>query len=120
MAETAATTNKPTARRRKPAARRPAPKPRSLVERAALTYVGATLAARDRVVDAANSVVGTFTAGELRKRQARYERRGTTSRNRFERDAKQARARFEGAVRRNRGEVTEAAQRIRDKVSGLV
>jgi hypothetical protein len=89
------------------AARTTAEQGKSLVERAALTYVGATLEARDRVFGAAGTVADTFgtrkkAERELKKLQARYERRGTTSRNRIEREAKKARTRLERVVRRNR------------------
>src|SRR5918995_1436090 len=72
----------------------------SLAERAALTYIGATLEARDRIVGAAGSVVDTFstrkkTEKELNKLQGRYERRGVKARNQLERDVKKARTRLE-------------------------
>src|SRR4051794_39641777 len=98
------------------AARTTAKQGRSLVERAALTYVGATLEARDRVVGAAGTVADTLTTRkkavrELEKLQARYERRGTTSRNQIERDVKKARTRVERVVRRNRNAVERDASR---------
>jgi hypothetical protein len=98
------------------AARTTADQGRSLVERAALTYVGATLTARDRVIETAGSVAGTIgtrkkAVRELEKLQARYERRGTTSRNQLERDVKKARTRVERVVRRNRNAVEKDAAR---------
>ena len=86
------------------AARATAREGRSIVERAALVYVGATLEARDRVVGATSTLVdnyGSRTAAERRLKQleARFERRGTTARNRFERDVKKARTRVERVVR---------------------
>jgi hypothetical protein len=107
------------------AARTTAQQGRSLVERAALTYVGATLEARDRVVGAATSVADTFgtrkkAVRELEKLQARYERRGTSSRNQLERDVKQARTRLERVVRRNRNAVEKDATRGVDALTGRV
>ncbi|HEY6886726.1 MAG TPA: hypothetical protein VI300_03065 [Solirubrobacter sp.] len=98
------------------AARTTAEQGKSLVERAALTYVGATLEARDRVIDAATTVTDTFgtrakAERELKKLQARYERRGTTSRNQLERDVKKTRTRLERVVRRNRNAVEKDASR---------
>jgi hypothetical protein len=98
------------------AARTTAEQGKSLVERAALTYVGVTLTARDRVIDAAGTVADTFgtrkkAVRELEKLQARYERRGTTSRNQLERDVKKARTRLERVVRRNRNAVEKDASR---------
>jgi hypothetical protein len=107
------------------AARTTAEQGKSLVERAALTYVGATLEARDRVLGAAGSVADTFgtrkkAVRELEKLQARYERRGTTSRNQLERDVKKARTRLERVVRRNRDAVEKDATRGIDVVTGRV
>ena len=92
----------------------------SLAERASLTYVGATLAARDRVVETATSLVDTFgtrkaAERELKKLQSRYERRGVKARNQLERDVKKARTRLERVVRRNRTAVERDAAR-RDNV----
>ena len=94
------------------AARTTAEQGKSLVERAALTYVGATLEARDRVLGVADTF-GTRKKAEreLKKLQARYERRGTTSRNQLERDVKKARTRLERVVRRNRNAVERDAAR---------
>jgi hypothetical protein len=102
------------------AARTTAEQGKSLVERAALTYVGATLEARDRVIGAAGSVADTFgtrkkAVRELEKLQSRYERRGTTTRNQLERDVKKARTRLERVVRRNRDAVERDAAK-RDNV----
>src|SRR4051812_17229162 len=82
----------------------------SLAERAALSYVGATLEARDRVIEAAGTFADTFgsrkaTERELKKLQSRYERRGVKARNQLERDGKKARTRLERVVRRNRNAV---------------
>jgi hypothetical protein len=99
------------------AARTTAEQGKSLVGRAALTYVGATLEARDRVLGAAGTVADTFgtrkkAERELKKLQARYERRGTTARNQLER-----------VVRRNRSAVErEAAQRpnaVTEQLAGV-
>src|SRR3954447_12125888 len=67
----------------------------SLAGRAALSYVGATLEARDRVIGAAGSLAGTLGSRkaaerELKKLQTRYERRGIKARNELERDVKKA------------------------------
>ena len=105
------------------AARTTAEQGKSIVERAALTYVGATLEARDRVIDAATTVTDTFgtrakAERELKKLQARYERRGTTSRNQLERDVKKTRTRLERVVRRNRNAVERDASRRPNLVTG--
>jgi hypothetical protein len=102
------------------AARITAEQGKSLAERAALSYVGATLVARDRVIDTATSLVDTFGSRrtaerELKKLQSRYERRGVKARNQLERDVKKARTRLERVVRRNRTAVERDAAR-RDNV----
>jgi hypothetical protein len=110
------------------AARTTADQGKSLVERAALTYVGATLEARDRVLGAATTVTETLSTRkkavrELEKLQARYERRGVTSRNQVERDVKKARTRLERVVRRNRNAVESVAARrpnvVTDQLAGV-
>ena len=102
------------------AARITAEQGKSLAERASLTYVGATLAARDRVIETASSLADTFGSRkaaerELKKLQSRYERRGVKARNQLERDVKKARTRLERVVRRNRTAVERDAAR-RDNV----
>jgi hypothetical protein len=92
----------------------------SLAERAALSYVGATLEARDRVIETATSIADTFgtrksAEREFKKLQGRYERRGVKARNQLERDVKKARTRLERVVRRNRTAVERDAER-RDNV----
>ena len=110
------------------AARTTAEQGKSLVERAALSYVGVTLVARDRVIETAGSVADTFstrkkTERELKKLQARYERRGITARNQLERDVKKARTRLERVVRRNRTAVERDASRrsnvVTEQIAGV-
>jgi hypothetical protein len=98
------------------AARVTAEQGKSIVERTALSYVGATLEARDRIVGVVSDVADTFgtrksAERELKKLQSRYERRGTTARNQLERDVKKARTRLERVVRRNRNAVERDAAR---------
>ncbi len=102
------------------AARTTAEQGKSIAERVALSYVGATLTARDRVVETASSLTDTFGSRkaaerELKKLQSRYERRGVKARNQLERDVKKARTRVERVVRRNRTAVERDAAR-RDNV----
>jgi hypothetical protein len=92
----------------------------TLAERAALSYVGATLEARDRVLETATTIVDTFgtrkaAERELKKLQGRYERRGVKARNQLERDVKKARTRLERVARRNRDAVERDAAK-RDNV----
>ena len=65
-------------------------------ERAALTYVGATLTVRDRVAD----LVNTYSKrSQVERRLKAFERRGTTARNRVERELKKRRTRLEREIR---------------------
>ena len=94
----------------------------SLAERAALSYVGATLEARDRVLEAAGTLAETFGSRkaaerELKKLQSRYERRGVKARNQLERDVRKARTRLERVVRRNRAAAERDAERRPNVVS---
>src|SRR4051795_1219354 len=67
----------------------PAAQVQDLVERVALTYVGAILAARDRVAEGYAFLTETYGDAESVERQLkRFERRGTAGRNRFERELK--------------------------------
>lgn len=95
----------------KAAARKPAAKGRAaskpvarpgVVERAALTYVGATLEARDALV--------------ARVDLERFERRGSTARTRVEREAKRARTRVERELRNRRREAERLVRRNRGRL----
>jgi hypothetical protein len=91
-------------------------------ERAVLIPVGAALEARDTLVEA----VGPFTEGrdsaerelnQLGKRVStnlrKYERRGTTARNRAVREVKRARTKVERELRQRRGQAVRTAKRNR-------
>jgi hypothetical protein len=101
---------------------------KSIAERAALSYVGATLEVRDRVLGVAGSLADTLGSPkaaerEFKKLQSRYERRGITARNQLERDVKKARTRLERVVRRNRNAADDdAAHRnniVTEQLSGV-
>jgi hypothetical protein len=89
------------------AAKTTAAQGRNVAERAALVYVGATLEARDRVLDFAGELVNRFGTRAAAEREVgkdlrRFERRGTTARNRLERDVRKARTRLERELRTRR------------------
>jgi hypothetical protein len=91
-------------------------------ERYALIGVGATLEARDRIVDFATDWYETFaaplTSREATEKQLRkFERRGTTERNRFERQAKKARTRVERELRTRRHDAVAAGERVAERVT---
>lgn len=94
----------------------------SQAERAVLIPVGAALVARDSVLEA----VGPYTEGrdsaerelsKLGKRVStnlrKYERRGTTARNRAVREVKRARTKVERQLRQGRGQAVRTVKRNR-------
>ena len=107
------------------AAKTTAAQGRNVAERAALVYVGATLEARDRVIELV-SRFGTRASAEreVGKDIRRFERRGTTARNRLERDVKKARTRLERELRTRRRAAERALKRnatsAKDRVTSLV
>jgi hypothetical protein len=111
------------------AAKTTAAQGRNVAERAALVYVGATLEARDRVLNLAGELVNRYGSREAAEREVgkdirRFERRGTTARNRLERDVKKARTRLERELRTRRREAERALKRnataAKDRVTTLV
>ncbi len=82
-------------------------------ERAVLIPVGAALIARDRVVSSVNDVVSSY--GSTAKAQAqlrRFERRGTTARNRLEREVRKARVRVERELRQRRRDLEQTVSTL--------
>ena len=85
-------------------------------ERAVLIPVGAALIARDRVVSSVNDVISSY--GSTTKAQAqlrRFERRGSTARNRLEREVRKARVRFERELRQRRRELEKTVSNLEER-----
>ena len=85
-------------------------------ERAVLIPVGAALIARDRVVSSVNDVVASY--GSTTKAQAqlrRFERRGTTARNRLEREVRKARVRVERELRQRRRDLEQTVNTLEER-----
>jgi hypothetical protein len=81
-------------------------------QRAVLIPVGATLIARDNVVQTVRPFVTRTTAQrELTKSLKRAERRGTTARNKLERQVKRTRTQFERGLRQRRNKVQGLVKR---------
>jgi hypothetical protein len=102
------------------AAKTTAKQGRNVAERAALVYVGATLEARDRAVDLVTNlreVTTSRTAAE--KRIGKFERRGTTARNRFERDVRKARTRLERELRGRRRDAERLVSTAKERVTAI-
>jgi hypothetical protein len=91
------------------AARTTAAQGRNVAERAALVYVGATLEARDRVVD----LVGRFGSLPSAEREVKkFERRG-------ERDVRKARTRVERLVRTRRREADRRSNIVTARIADV-
>ena len=83
-------------------------------EKAVLVPLGASLVARDRVIDAVTDLRDSYSSREKAERELkarqrrletdirRFERRGTTARNRFEREVRKTRTRVERTLRQRR------------------
>lgn len=132
-AKKAAATRRANARRRSAAAKRaaatrhlnqprnPVQQAQDLAERAVLIPVGATLVARDRVIEGVTDAVRPYRTREQAQRKVerdlrRFERRGTTARNRVERRVKRTRTRVERELRQRRNAVQRVIKRNRTRV----
>jgi F0F1-type ATP synthase membrane subunit b/b' len=92
-----------------------------LVERAALTYVGAVLTARDRLEQGYEYLSSTYgDTDSVQKQLKKFERRGSTGRNRFERQLKKSRTRVERELRQRRNQVQREAKSARRDVEKQV
>jgi hypothetical protein len=81
-------------------------------QRAVLIPVGATLVARDNVVETVKPYVKRTTRSrEVTKNIKRYERRGTTARNQLERQIKRTRTQLERSLRQRRVKVNGLVKR---------
>jgi hypothetical protein len=85
-------------------------------ERAVLIPVGAALIARDRVVSTVSDTISSY--GSTTKAQAqlrRFERRGSTARNRLEREVRKARVRFERELRQRRNDLEKTVSTLEER-----
>ncbi|HEV2061382.1 MAG TPA: hypothetical protein VGR12_00905, partial [Solirubrobacteraceae bacterium] len=79
-------------------------------QRVALTYVGATLSARDRVFE----IAGTLSdRKQVERRLKAFERRGNTARNRVERELKKQRTRIEREARKRTNRLERDVRTLR-------
>jgi hypothetical protein len=90
-------------------------------ERAVLIPLGATLIARDNVVETVKPYVKRATAQrEVSKNIKRYERRGTTARNKLERQLKRTRTQLERSLRQRRNKVETVVKRNSRNIENTV
>ena len=83
-------------------------------ERAVLVPVGASLLVRDNLVSTVKGFATKYsTRAGFERELKRYERRGTTARNRFERQVRKTRTRFERELRQRRTRVERTVKQNR-------
>ncbi len=93
---------------------------RNVAERAALVYVGATLEARDRAVALVTDLREVTTSRKTAEQQiGKFERRGTTARNRLERDVRKARTRVERELRGRRRDAEHLVTFAKERVTSI-
>jgi hypothetical protein len=119
---------KKAAETRRELAKTPVDRVQEYAERAALVQVGAALVARDAVTETIDSLRGTLGSRDkvekelqVRRRRLeaeikRFERRGSTARNRFERDLKARRA---DLTKQTKG-ITTQADFVTSRVENLL
>jgi hypothetical protein len=85
-------------------------------ERAILIPVGAALIARERVVSSVNDTLSSYSSSSKARAQLRrFERRGSTARNRLEREVRKTRVRVERELRQRRREVERTVTNLDDR-----
>jgi hypothetical protein len=85
-------------------------------ERAILIPVGAALIARERVVAGVNDTVSSYSSSTRARAQLRrFERRGSTARNRLEREVRKTRVRVERELRHRRREIERTVSDLDDR-----
>lgn len=90
-------------------------------ERAVLIPVGAALIARDRVAASVGEVISSYSSPAKANAQLRkFERRGSTARNRLEREVRKTRTRLERGLRERRGQLDKRADAVAKRVSSQV
>lgn len=94
-------------------------------ERAILIPVGAALIARERVVSTVSDTVSTYSSTtkaqkEIQAQLRRFERRGSTARNRLEREVRKTRTRLERELRQRRRELTKQVEHTQTQIEDAV
>ena len=88
----------------------------SVAERAVLIPVGAVLIARDKVVSGVNDTITSYSSTSRAQAQLRkFERRGSTARNRLEREVRKARVRVERELRQRRRDLEQTVSTLEER-----
>ncbi|MDX6664173.1 MAG: hypothetical protein QOG68_379 [Solirubrobacteraceae bacterium] len=86
-------------------------------EKAVLVPVGAVLIARDNVISTVGELRTSYSTPEKAQRELRrFERRGTTARNRLEREVRKTRTRVERELRQRRARTQRLLKQNRTRV----
>ena len=86
-------------------------------ERVVLVPMGASLLARDNLVSSVRGLADKYSSRtSLQHELRRYERRGSTARNRFERQVRRTRTRFERQLRQRRSLVERTIKQNRRRL----
>jgi hypothetical protein len=113
----AKTTAKTTAETRAELAKTPLDRAVEYAEKAVLVPVGAVLIARDNVVSTVQDIRTSYSTPEKAQRELRrFERRGTTARNRIERGVRKTRTRVERELRQRRNRAQRLLKQNRTRV----
>jgi hypothetical protein len=98
-------------------AKTPLDRAQEYAEKAVLVPVGAVLIARDNVVATVEDLRSSYSSPEKAQRELRrFERRGTTARNRLERQVRKTRTRVERELRQRRTRTERAIKQNRTRV----
>jgi hypothetical protein len=82
-----------------------------------LIPVGAALLARDRVLETVNQAISSYNSTAKASAQLRkFERRGSTARNRLEREVRKTRVRVEREVRHTRNRLEREVRHTRTRL----
>jgi len=85
-------------------------------ERVVLIPVGAALIARERVASSVSDTISTYSSTTKTQAQLRkFERRGTTARNRLEREVRKARVRVERRLRQRRRDIESTVSELDER-----
>ncbi len=91
-----------------------------IAERAVLVPVGASLMARDNLVSTVKGLAGKYgNRTSVERELQRYERRGSTARNRLERQVHHTRTRVERELRQRRNRVEKLVSNTQDRLGTI-
>ncbi len=101
--------------------RTPVEQVQEIAERAFLIPVGAGLLARENLVSTVKELGNRYSSrAALERELKRYERRGSTARNRFDRQVRKTRTRVERELRQRRSRVEKLVAEAQGRLSSAL